>query len=24
VGLVLMFGGVLFIIWGALISWIKG
>jgi hypothetical protein len=24
VGLVLMGGGVIFIIWGALISWIKG
>ena len=24
VGLVLMFGGLIFIIWGALISWIKG
>lgn len=24
VGLVLMLGGVLFVIWGALISWIKG
>ncbi len=24
VGLVLMFGGLIFIVWGALISWIKG
>jgi hypothetical protein len=24
VGLVLMLGGVIFVVWGALISWIKG
>jgi hypothetical protein len=24
VGLVLMLGGIIFVVWGALISWIKG